>query len=320
MVNFINNLSFFSQQVILLLVVLLIKWVVNKTSTLNIFSFFRFYCRQLANKVNKSDNSPQQQSISGWLALLITYTTIIIIIWLFEDFIEVVWLWHGLLLFFSLDGLELSSKGRKIAQDIVANRKYQAKTILSTYTLRDCSSLSTMGLCKAFIEMQVLKNNQLIIVPSILFLLLGPYLAFSYRLLLEMHYCWNIKVKKFMYFGQAAANLVNILQWLPTRLFSVFILLFSITNNFFLHWHLLKGHFWRLNQDGLLHVFALTQKITLAGVAIYDGEKLRKPAFNQTATTPEPRHIIEAGQLLNKFSLWLVSLLIMLMLLVESVS
>ena len=286
---------------LLLVCVIFLKWAMTFIANTDVFAFFRFYCQQLALKVNKTSNSQNQQVIAGWLAMLINYSTLFVIVWLFEAFIEVVWLWHALLLYISLENLQLAMKGKLIAQDLVANKKYEAKQKISPYLLRDSEQLSTMGICKSFIEMQLLRVNQHIVCVSFYFLLLGPYAAFSFRLLLEMHHVWNSKQPRFNYFGKPVALICNLLQWLPSRLSSIFLLLLSVNKNLALYWRLVRKNFFNLNNNLLIHSFALVNEIRLGGVCMYQGEKVRRVSFNDQAKQPAPSDIIHASSYLNRY-------------------
>lgn len=296
-----SSISAFNNQLLLLAFVIFLKWLITRFYPLNSFQFFRFYCRQLALKVNKTENSNNQRIIAGGLSLAITFATLVIILWLFEDFIEVLWLWQALLLFFALDGFHLGRTGKTFAKTLVANNKYQAKQLIKPLLLRDCEQLSIMGLSKAFLEMHILKVHQQLLVGSFFFLISGPLAAFSYRLLLEMHYSWNTKQSHLVEFGKPVAFIVNVLQWLPGRILTLFLLLLAFNSQTVLFWRLIKGDFFKLNNDILLNCFALVNGVKLAGVAIYLnenqlGEKLRRPAFNEQARQPQASDIIHANQ------------------------
>ena len=262
-------------------------------------AFFRFYCQLLANKVNRRQNSDRQQQFAGSIAIVITLAPLIIILWLFADFIEVVELWQGLLLYLALGGFNIANESKAMAQALVAKQSYVAKQTLQPRVLRDTSKLSTMGLAKANIEMQLLTFSQQQLMILAYFLLFGPLFALSCRLLLEMHYSWNHKQVHFQYFGRSIAVIVNILQWPFSRALGLLILLSTIQQNLILHWRLSKRHFFSANNDFLLHNFALALGIQLAGVAIYQEQKLRRASFNQQARQPEIRDIIVASRLVR---------------------
>jgi len=85
----LTELTPFSYHVLILMVVLIVKSVVSHFIAHEPLRFFQFYCVQLADKVKNSKNSTQHQTIAGLLELLITLVPIIIILWLFADFVAV---------------------------------------------------------------------------------------------------------------------------------------------------------------------------------------------------------------------------------------
>ena len=288
-------INIFSSSVLLLFVVIFIKALMTRLVKHQPLSFFNFYCQKLSEKVNKAQNPEKQQVIAGLVAVIITVTPLIVILSLFELFIEVPWLWQGFLLYLALGQFNLATNSKLIAQALVANQNYLAKQTLQPLLLRETDQLSKMGLSKSCIEMQLLKTLQQNFVVIFYFLILGPLTALGYRLLLEMHYSWNVKQTTFSSFGKQANILVNVLQWLPVRLFTLLMLIMHSKQNLLLSWRLIKGKFFRLNNDIALHCLALNLQVRLGGVAMYHGEKLRKTSFNDQARQPEPTDIIHTS-------------------------
>jgi adenosylcobinamide-phosphate synthase len=291
----LTELTAFSYQVLILIIVLVLKSAISHFVAHEPLRFFQFYCLQLGNKVNKSQNSTQQQTIAGLVGVLVTLLPIIIILWLFADFIAVDYLWHGLLLYVALGHLNLAQINKSIAQALVAKQNYLAKQTLKPWLLRETEQLSSVGLSKAAIEMQLLRSVQQIYVVGFLFLIFGPLAALSYRLLLEMHYCWNAKLIKFKYFGFYNQIIVQLIQWLPVRIMALFILFSSVGNGSALSWRLMRGQFFKLNNNFIIGIHAFSLAIRLGGVAMYQQTKLRKVAFNDLAKQPEPQDIIKAS-------------------------
>ena len=296
------SLNHFSSTLLLLFAVVFIKSLIGRFVEHQPLSFFNFYCQKLSEKVNKTTNSFKQQTIAGFVAIVITLSPLIVILWLFELFIEVPWLWQGFLLYLAIGPLNLNASSKTIAQALVANQNYLAKQTLQPLLLRETEQLSKMGLSKSSIEVQLLKTLQQNVVVCCYFLAFGPLVALSYRLLLEMHYSWNIKQSSFKYFGQQADILVKLMQWLPVRLFTLIMLMMHSKQNLLLSWRLIRGKFFQLNNDIALHCFALNLQVRLGGVAMYNKNKLRKPSFNDHARQPEPTDIIHASRKL-KYSL-----------------
>jgi adenosylcobinamide-phosphate synthase len=298
----LSNIPPFTWSVFLLSSVILLKWLINRfvnKTQYDPLSAFQFYCQQLAKKVNKSSNSHSQQKIAGFIAIAVTIAPLVIILWLFEAFIEVLSLWQAMLLYFALGSLNLGQNGKRLAKLLVANKQYDAKKHLQHFVLRDTQPLSTMGLSKAGIEMQLLKTLQQQVTVVFVFITLGALAAFTYRLLLEMHYSWNTKQDNHADFGQPISVIVAILQWLPVRLFTLLLLLSTTRINITLCWRLIRGQFFQLNNNIALNCLALSLQTKLGGVAMYNGVKVRKISFNDQGRQPEPSDLIHADKQLK---------------------
>ncbi|WP_286264489.1 cobalamin biosynthesis protein CobD/CbiB [Thalassotalea atypica] len=295
-----TDVSAFNQQLLLLVIVLVTRIAIQRIAPHHPWAAFRFYCAALANKVNKAENSHAQQRVAGIIAVLITFVPIWLIVWLFESLVAVPELWQGLLLYLAIGCGDIFAVAKKAAKAVTANDNYRAKQLLNHYILRDTEQLSGLGINKAVIEMQILKHLQLYLVPVLLFLTFGSLVAFSYRLLHEMHYSWNIKQHRFQYFGAFTNALSQIIQWLPNRIFLLFALILSVGHNFVLIWRLTLEHFFRVNNNCVLAFFAPTHNIKLGGVAMYNGTKLRRKAFNDNGRQPEPKDIIHVQRFMSR--------------------
>ncbi|MGB1263670.1 MAG: cobalamin biosynthesis protein CobD/CbiB [Cognaticolwellia sp.] len=311
MSNILTSPNLYSAAVTLLLLIAL-KAVIGQFVTQHPLAFFNFYCQRLADKVNKPSNSPRQQNISGLIAIIVTLTPLLVILWLFEAFIAVHWLWQALLLYIALGSFDLGRASKAVARELVANNNYQAKQKLAPLLLRDTEQLSALGISKACIEMQILRSSQLLVCVGFYYLIFGPLAALAFRLLLEMHYAWNIKLQRFSHFGAAVNHIVKLLQWLPSRLFALLLLLGTVGQNTLLYWRLIRGKFFQIDNNILLHVLALGLEIRLSGVAMYNGNKVRKASFNDSARQPQATDIIHARKRIN-YALYLCILLIMML-------
>ena len=89
-----------TQDILMLLMVVAIKSLIARFGNLNQTSLFTLYCQRLSDKVNRPINSNKQRKIAGGIACVITLSPVIIILWLFADFVAVPWLWQALLLYF----------------------------------------------------------------------------------------------------------------------------------------------------------------------------------------------------------------------------
>ena len=294
-----NELSSFSYQLLILLTVILSKTIISHFVHHEPLRYFQFYCQKLSGKVNKQHNSPKQQTIAGFVAIVITLSPITIILWLFEAFVAVDFLWQALLLYLAIGSFGLARINKTVAQALASKQNYLAKQTLKSWVLRETEPLSSLGLSKTSIEMLLLRTLQQGYTVAAIFIIFGPLSALCYRLVLEMHYCWNAKLTKYNHFGLYSKLIVDILQWLPSRSFALLLLFSSIGKNFILFWRLSRFHFFKLNNNIVLLLLALNLEIKLGGVALYnDGdikEKLRKISFNDLARQPQITDIIHAN-------------------------
>jgi adenosylcobinamide-phosphate synthase len=309
--TYLPHINSFTSSVLLLLLIILIKLAINHFVGHKPLQYFVVYCQRLSSKVNKGNKSQGLQRVSGVMATLATLVPILVSLWLFEAFIEVPWLWQGFLLYLALGPFSLGQESKSIAQALAAKQTYYARQTLNPWVLRQTEQLSGLGLCKACIEMQLLRCLGQCFCVGFYFILAGPLGAIGYRLLLEMHYNWNVKREQFGHFGLSAAQLVNLLQWLPGRLFVLIILLGTIGQNFVLFWRLLKRHFFKANNDLVINALALALGIRLGGVVMYDGNKLRRPSFNDLGRQPEPSDIIHATGRINQVLYFALSALLL---------
>ena len=119
MVATLSSLPDFVVSVITLFIVVTAKWLLMKVTPHYPLSFFRFYSKKLAAKVNKPQNSASQQRIAGQLSLWITLVPVLIILWLFESLVGFPVLWHALLLYLAIDGFELFNDAPKLHRAFV---------------------------------------------------------------------------------------------------------------------------------------------------------------------------------------------------------
>jgi adenosylcobinamide-phosphate synthase len=296
-----TTLSSFSNQLLILLTVILSKVIVSHFIHHEPLRFFQFYCQKLSDKVNKPQNSQNQQTIAGLVAIAVTLPPIIIILWMFESFVEVSLLWQGLLLYVAIGSFGITKINKDIAQALSTKQNAFAKQTLKPWVLRETEPLSGLGLSKSCIEMQLFRTLQQGYTVAFIFMTLGPLMAISYRLLLEMHYCWNTKLVVHRHFGLYSKYLVNLLMWLPVRIFSLLLLFSSIGKNFVLFWNLSRKHFFQLNNNIALLLLSLNLGVKLGGVAMYDDkthakEKLRKMSFNDLSRQPQVTDILHANR------------------------
>jgi adenosylcobinamide-phosphate synthase len=96
-----------------------------------------------------------------------------------------------------------------------------ARHALSQIVMRETDKMSPLGLVKANIESLLLRYSYQYCSVIFWYLLTGGVGALIYRLIYELSLCWNTKLARFKHFGQPVRHVVNILQWLPSKLASL---------------------------------------------------------------------------------------------------
>ena len=290
----IELLDGFYGELLLLFAVILIRSIGDKLIPLNPLRYFRLYSTLLANKVNKPTHSNTQLKTSGIAACLVTIVPIVIILWTFELLVELVWLWHGLLLWMSVGWFSTKYEAKVVHSALIRNQKQYAKDRLSNHVLRQTDALSPLGLSKAAIESSLFRFNSEFFTVAFCYLLLGPLAAFTYRLLYEMHLSWNPKLPRFRHFGQLVTTMVNLIQWPMAKLISLVSIFSANGGHLTLFLRLTAPYFWRQSSFYLLQSHALSLGIALGGPAIYEKNKTRTVVANPQGRQPAAEDIVKS--------------------------
>lgn len=315
--DFIASLSSFTQNVFLLLIVIAIKSLITLLSTPSNTSFLAFYCQRFSDKVNKPNNSVQQQKIAGLIATLITIAPIVAILWLFEGLIQVSWLWHALLLYFSLGSFGAISKAKSVAKHIQQQDKQSAREQLANWVLRDVNTLSPLGLHKASIEMLTLRYLQQQFTIAFYFLLLGPYFSFTLRMICELHYNWNSKLKTFRAFGYLPKACFRLFLWLPERIYFLMAIFLNATKPVHKFISYSSQFLFKSGSKLTLSMMACSLGVKLGGVAMYQGEKVRHDVFNPAGKQPEHTDVLMVTKQIRLHQILSLVLLIAMVVLIE---
>lgn len=290
-------------QCILLFAVLLICRFTPLRYSADFYRYFRFYCARLADKVNKPERTNKQQFIAGIIALVVTLVPLAVILYLFEDLVEIPWIWHAILLWLAVGWHQVRYQSLEIADALKRGQKQLAREKLAPWVLRQTDRLSPVGLVKATIEMHSVKAQQQLFAVIFYYLVAGPLAALIYRLILEMHYSWNPKLERFRFFGACATALTNLFQWLPCRIVTILMLLILSGKHFSLFCRLLSKDFFSAKSALLVHCHALSLGVQLSSPAMYQGIKLRKPVFNDKGRPPEIQDIRKSVDVLEQIQI-----------------
>ncbi|PKM21036.1 MAG: hypothetical protein CVV11_06125 [Gammaproteobacteria bacterium HGW-Gammaproteobacteria-15] len=194
----------------LLAVVLAANWF-SLPAAYHPLTLFRYYARQLAKKVHPDPNRPpQQQLISGNLAVIVATAPPLLLCYSLYQFSELPQLLDALLLYISLDWQQQRKHILSVSDSLKRGQLMLAKEQATKLVLRDTSRLTAMGISKAMLESTVLRNTKLMLGVCCWFLVGGGIAALAYRLLQELAQQWNSKLPLNTHFGVPAAWLATI--------------------------------------------------------------------------------------------------------------
>jgi adenosylcobinamide-phosphate synthase len=148
-----------------------------------------------------------------------------------------------------------------------------ARHALSQIVIRETQKMSPLGMVKANIESLLLRYSYQYCSVIFWYLLTGGVGALLYRLVFELSLCWNTKLTRFKHFGQPVRSVVNILQWLPSKLASLSVLVaVNISQGSAAIFQRIS---YQCNHVFVLNLCGASLGIELGGPAYYEQQKVR---------------------------------------------
>jgi adenosylcobinamide-phosphate synthase len=205
-----------------LLLIVIVERYVPWPDKYHPISFIRVLAKGMQAKVLTLErNSIQQQKISGTLACIVLLLPFCTLLAVFKYLSEYPIFFEALMLLIALRFQDIPKQTRRVCIALSKNKKMLARHALSQIVMRETDKMSPLGLVKANIESLLLRYSYQYCSVIFWYLLTGGVGALIYRLIYELSLCWNTKLARFKHFGQPVRNVVNILQWLPSKLASL---------------------------------------------------------------------------------------------------
>jgi len=237
-------------------------------------SFFKILARGMQAKVLSPDrNAIRQQKISGSLACIVLLLPFCTIFAVFKYLSEYPIFFEALMLLVALRFQDIPKQTRRVCAALSKQQKMLARHALSQIVRRETENMSPLGMVKANIETLLLRYSYQYCSVIFWYLLTGGVGALSYRLIYELSLCWNTKLTKFKHFGQAVRYVVNILQWLPSKLASLSVVIaVNISQG---SAAIFQGISYQCNHLFVLNLCGASLGIELGGPAYYEQKKVR---------------------------------------------
>ncbi len=304
--------------VLVLAAALILERLFPLRENINPLSFIKAMAYGIASKVHseKRQNAINQQKLAGTLTIPTLVLPFLFLSYTLIKVTDFPLIFDCLLMWMCLGWAGARKDALKIAKALNKQQKGLAKDLLKPWVLRDTKSLSPMGVCKSSIEMVMLRAGKDYFCVIFYYLLFGSIAMLAYRLIAILAHSYNGKLTHFKHFGKAAGLLNYYLEWLPTRLTALAVMMLG---NFKLSFALISHAKPWPNQNTLwlLAATAGNLKTALGGPAMYQGVKLRRGVIgNDHTRQPEVKDIRHAINLVEKtLAVWLLFIVLIAVLL-----
>jgi adenosylcobinamide-phosphate synthase len=211
--------------------------------------------------------------------------------------LETFWCWQ----LFACKSLKTESM--KVYDKLTNGTLEEARTAVSMIVGRDTAALDETGVTKAAVETVAENTSDGIIAPMFYMAIGGAPLMFLYKGINTMDSMLGYKNDQYLYFGRCAARLDDVVNYIPSRLSGLLMILASRFVGLDM-----AGAFRIFKRDRYNHaspnsaqteaVMAGALGVQLAGNAYYFGKLYKKPTIGDPTRAIEVEDIRRANQLL----------------------
>lgn len=212
---------------------------------------------------------------------------------------------EGVLTYYLLAAKCLAVESGKVYQALKSGDLAASRKAVSMIVGRDTAELSSEGIAKAAVETVAENISDGVIAPLFYAALGGPVLGFFYKAVNTMDSMIAYKNERYLYFGRAAAKLDDVMNFLPSRLSAVLMLLGAMLDGRDYD----VGNAMRIfRRDRFRHsspnsaqtesVMAGALSVELAGPASYFGKIVEKPTIGDAKREIVPEDILRANRLM----------------------
>ena len=227
--------------------------------------------------------------------------------WVFGLLIQMFWCAQ------SLAAKGLVQESCNVYKELKKNDLPAARKAVSRIVGRDTDALSMEGVTKAAVETVAENASDGVIAPLLCMLIGGAPLALTYKAINTMDSMLGYKNEKYINFGRTAAKLDDVLNYIPSRLtallmiLSAYILRFDGKNAFRI-WKRDRRKHASPNSAQTEAVCAGALDVRLAGDAYYFGELHKKPFIGDDIRPIENEDIRRANRLMYMTSILMLIL------------
>ena len=230
---------------------------------------------------------------AAWLLLYEAYR----FAWQAGLFLETVMCWQ------ILSVKSLKDASMKVCRSLESGDLEAARHHVSMIVGRDTEKLDQEGIVKAAVETVAENTSDGVTAPLFYLSLGGPCAGWVYKAVSTMDSMIGYRNERYLYFGRAAARMDDVLNYLPSRISAVLMILSSYLCGFdgkgaARIWRRDRRNHKSPNSAQTESVCAGALGLRLAGPASYFGKIVEKPYIGDDVRRPEPADIRRANRLL----------------------
>ena len=197
----------------------------------------------------------------------------------------------------------LKDASMKVCRSLEAGDLEAARHHVSMIVGRDTEKLDQEGIVKAAVETVAENTSDGVTAPLFYLALGGPCAGWVYKAVSTMDSMIGYRNERYLYFGRAAARMDDVLNYLPSRISAVLMILSSYLCGFDGKgaagiWRRDRRNHKSPNSAQTESVCAGALGLRLAGPASYFGKIVEKPYIGDDVRRPEPADIRRANRLL----------------------
>ena len=197
----------------------------------------------------------------------------------------------------------LKDASMKVCRSLEAGDLEAARHHVSMIVGRDTEKLDQEGIVKAAVETVAENTSDGVTAPLFYLALGGPCAGWVYKAVSTMDSMIGYRNERYLYFGRAAARMDDVLNYLPSRISAVLMILSSYLCGFdgkgaARIWRRDRRNHKSPNSAQTESVCAGALGLRLAGPACYFGKIVEKPYIGDDVRRPEPADIRRANRLL----------------------
>lgn len=210
----------------------------------------------------------------------------------------------------------LEQESMKVCHGLEAGDPEAARRAVSMIVGRDTERLTEEGITKAAVETVAENASDGVTAPLIFLVLFGPVGGFIYKAVNTMDSMVGYKNNRYIYFGRAAARLDDILNWIPSRLTALALILSACLlpgysgGQAFKIWRRDRRNHASPNSAQSESACAGALGVQLAGDAWYFGELHKKPYIGDPDRKIVPGDIRRVNSLMKTAALLMLACLV----------